>query len=144
MLTMQASATKVQIVQEAYRVLKSGGRYGIHELCLVPNDLDDGIKKEIEQALSQVLHVGACPLTSAEWGALLASAGFVSHAEVTAPMHLLEPRRLIQDEGIVGAFTFGWNVVRNSEARQRVLAMRRIFRMYKAHLAAIMFVATKA
>lgn len=33
MLTMQTQETKRQIVREAYRLLKSGGRYGIHEMC---------------------------------------------------------------------------------------------------------------
>jgi hypothetical protein len=39
MLTMQSASQKRKIVQEASRILKSGGRYGIHELCLVPGHL---------------------------------------------------------------------------------------------------------
>ena len=39
MLTMQTSDKKQQIVQEAFRLMKPTGRYGIHELCLVPDDL---------------------------------------------------------------------------------------------------------
>lgn len=59
-------------------------------------------------------------------------------------MHLLEPRRFLRDEGVVGVLRFLWNVVRNHEARRRVLAMRRTFRRYRSRLAAIMVVAEKS
>src|ERR1700730_13587796 len=39
MLSMQTPQHKIGIVREACRLLKPGGRYGIQELCLVPNDL---------------------------------------------------------------------------------------------------------
>jgi hypothetical protein len=56
---------------------------------------------------------------------------------------MLEPRRLVQDEGLVGGLRFFWNVVRNKKTRKRVLAMRSVFRKYGHHLAAIMLVAHK-
>ncbi|MEP6823034.1 MAG: methyltransferase domain-containing protein, partial [Chthoniobacterales bacterium] len=59
MLTMQGQAQKSQIVREAARILKVGGRYAMHELCLVPDDLDDAIKSEIQRVLSETIHVGA-------------------------------------------------------------------------------------
>jgi len=58
-------------------------------------------------------------------------------------MHLLEPIRLIQDEGLWGAARFAWNVATHSAARRRVLAMRRLFRKYRKHLAAIALVVRK-
>jgi ubiquinone/menaquinone biosynthesis C-methylase UbiE len=66
MLTMQTPETKARIMQEAWRILESGGRYGFHELCLVPDTLDEGTKKEIALALLQAIHVGARPLTVSE------------------------------------------------------------------------------
>ena len=39
MLTMQGQNQKVAIIAEAARLLRPGGRYGIHELCLVPDEL---------------------------------------------------------------------------------------------------------
>ena len=59
MLTMQTAAQKASIVEEAARVLRAGGRYGIHELSLKPDDLADSTKAEIQQALSDAIHVGA-------------------------------------------------------------------------------------
>lgn len=143
MLTMQTPAAKLSIVREAGRLLKPGGRYGIHELCLVPENLDDTTKQEIQQALSSAIHVGARPLTPGEWRALLEAEGFVVRTEAMAPMSLLEPGRLIQDEGIWGALRFAGNVLRDGEGRRRVLAMRRVFRMYRTHMAAIALVAAK-
>ncbi len=143
MLTMQTTSKKQQIVQEASRLIKPMGRYGIHELCLVPEDIDEDTKQEIQRALTDAIHVGARPLTTPEWRALLEAEGFIIHFEATTSMHLLEPKRLIQDEGIWGALCFGWNVLCNSEARHRVAAMRKVFQTYEANLAAIMLIGIK-
>jgi ubiquinone/menaquinone biosynthesis C-methylase UbiE len=143
MLTMQGPAQKCQIVQEAARLLKPGGRYGVHELCLVPDDLGDSIKQEIQHALSQSIHIGARPLTAKEWRAVLEAEGFEVTAETLRPMRLLEADRLIQDEGLWGALRFAWNLCRDQEARQRVLAMRRVFMKYHSRLAAVMLVGVK-
>jgi Methyltransferase domain len=143
MLTMQGAAQKRQIVQEAARILKSGGRYGIHELCLVPDDLDEPIKQEIRHVLSETIRVGARPLTVCEWRALLDAKGFNVRTEVLRPMRLLNADRLIQDEGLWGAVRFAWNLCHETEARQRVVAMRRIFEKYRPHLAALMLVGIK-
>lgn len=114
MLTMQGTEQKHRIVHEAARLLKPGGRYGIHELCLVPDDLDGQIKLEIEQALSRTIHVGARPLTAGEWRTVLEREGFSVQSEDQRPMRLLEPDRLVQDEGFWGALRFVRNLLRDS------------------------------
>src|SRR5680860_829180 len=66
MLTMQADHRKSGIIREAYRILKKGGLYGIHELGLVPNGLDPKIKGSIQRELAQLIKVKARPLTQHE------------------------------------------------------------------------------
>jgi SAM-dependent methyltransferase len=143
MLSMQTPHAKARIMGEAHRLLRPGGRYGIHELCLQPDDLPEEVKAGIRKSMSEAIHVGVRPLTVAEWQARIASEGFDVVATTCAPFHLLEPRRLFQDEGIFGALRFISRVLRNPEARKRVLLMRRTFRKYRAHLAAVMIVARK-
>ena len=121
MLTMQTEEMKRQIVREAHRLLNVGGRYGIHEMCLMSDNLDEKTKRETERALTGVVHHGVRPLAITEWRSLLESQGFEVQSVVTAPMSLLEPGRLIRDEGLAGALRFVWNLLRDSEARQRVL-----------------------
>ena len=58
-------------------------------------------------------------------------------------MHLLEPRRLIRDEGFPRTLRFVWNVARTPAARQRIRAMHATFRRYAEHLAATAVVAVK-
>lgn len=58
-------------------------------------------------------------------------------------MSLLEPGRIVQDEGIFRALRFGINLLCNRTARQRVLAMRRVFATHRNHLAAIMLIGRK-
>ena len=143
MLSMQLPQVKGRIVHEAQRLLKSGGRYGIHELCLVPDGLAEETRDAIARDLSAEIHVGVRPLTAAEWRALLEEEDFEVKSVVLGPMHLLEPRRIIQDEGVGGAIRFFWNVALHLPARRRVLAMRRIFRKWKDHLAGIVIIGQK-
>lgn len=143
MLTMQGPEQKRKIVAEAFRLLKPGGRYGIHELSLTPDNLSDAIKNEISHALSHSIHVGARPLTAREWRELLEAEGFTVQSQTITPMRLLEPRRLISDEGFWRALRFVFNVLRTPQARRRILDMRSIFRRYRNHLRAIALVAVK-
>ena len=143
MLTMQTDETKRDIVREANRLLKSGGRYGIHEMCLLSDDLDEQTRKDTERALTGVVHHGVRPLAVSEWRSLLGSEGFDVQSEYRASMSLLEPHRLIRDEGVAGALRFAWNVLRDSEGRQRVFEMRSVFRRNRKQLGAVSFVSIK-
>ena len=143
MLTMQPPATKDQIVGEAARLLRSGGRYGIHELALVPDDLAEPVRGEITRTFGQTIHHLVQPLTIMEWRNLLEQHGMVVQTTLTAPMHLLEPVRLVRDEGLWGAARFVFNVIRHGEARARVRGLRRLFRSYRDHVSAVALVAVK-
>jgi hypothetical protein len=143
MLSMQPPTTKLRIVRKAASLLKSGGRYGIHELCLVPDHLDDSIRNTIQDEMSDAIHVGVRPLTLAAWIDLFQAAGLEVVAAHTTPMHLLEPVRLLKDEGLLRAVGFAWNIAMNPAARRRVLKMRSVFRKYNQYLAAVAIVAKK-
>ena len=143
MLTMQTPTHKASIVKEAARLLRPGGRYGVHELCVQPDDLEETKKSEISLVLSDAIRVGARPLTPGQWTALLADHGFTVETRVTAPMHLLEPRRFIQDEGLARTVRFVLKVARTPAARRRILLMRTVFRQYAGNLGAITMVGVK-
>src|SRR5436190_3734102 len=143
MLSMQTSEMKRHIVREAYRLLKGGGRYGIHEMCLTSDTLDEDKKRETEKALTGVVHHGVRPLAISEWRSLLESEGFEVKSVDRAPMSLLEPSRLIRDEGFAGTLRFLWNVLRDSEARIRVLEMRSVFRRNRHLLGAVAITVSK-
>lgn len=143
MLSMQTAEHKRRIVAEAFRLLRPGGRYGIHELAIVPDDMPSDRQGEIDRALSSVIHVGARPLRTQEWKALLQSVGFRVVALGHAPMHLLRPLRLIEDEGVFGALRLVRNLMKDNAARRRVMAMRWVFERYRSNLSAIYMVAQK-
>ena len=143
MLSMQPAEAKSRIIAEAARLLTSGGRFGLHELSFASDDVAEPLRREVQRELSEEIHVGVRLLTPSEWRELLQVAGFKVVACYTAPMHLLEPRRLIKDEGFAGAIRFLTNVAIDAAARRRVLAMRRVFRKYERELAAIALVAVK-
>jgi SAM-dependent methyltransferase len=143
MLTMQSDANKAAVVSEAARLLATGGRYAIHELCLTPDDLDPAVAQQVWDDLSRTIHVGARPLTAAAWRALLEAHGFEVLSEHRAPMALLSPRRIVADEGLASAVRFFGGIARDRTARRRVGEMRRCFGRWSDHLAAVAFVARR-
>ena len=142
MLTIQSDEHKREIIAEAVRLLAPGGRYAVHELALrgdrSPEELD-----AVRRSISRTIKVGARPLPLEGWKGLLTGAGLEVEWTGTAPMHLLEPRRLIEDEGLLGAARF-WRAVRRTPgARDRVRAMRQSFRLQGELLTAVGVVARK-
>jgi SAM-dependent methyltransferase len=144
MLTMQGDAAKHAIVAEVARVLRPRGRYAIHELALTPDDLPEEVTTDVRQSLARAIKVNARPLTVAEWSELLAGHGLVVEHVATAPMALLQPRRVVADEGLLGALRFARNVLTQPDARKRVLAMRSTFRKHRDRLTAVAIIARKA
>lgn len=143
MLTMQTQQGKMKILREAHRLLRSGGRYGLHELCIVPDDAGEAVRREIERRLSLDIHVGVQPLVAGAWRTMPQVTGFRVVWETRAPLHLLETHRLIRDEGFFRVLRFGFNLLRKPAARKRVISMRNLFREYRDHLEAVAFVCAK-
>lgn len=143
MLTMQSDPGKHAIVAEASRVLRPDGRYAIHELALTPDAISDEVKTDVQQSLSRAIKVNARPLTVAEWVRLLADHGLVVDHVATAPMALLQPGRLVADEGLLGALRFTKNLLMHRDARRRVAWMRHTFRKHRERLIAVAIVAHK-
>lgn len=143
MLTMQSERGKQAIVSEAARMLRPGGRYVIHELALVPDGIDPEIATELRKDLARAIKVNARPLTEAEWRSILTEAGLVVDWVGTAPMALLQMRRNLKDEGPRRTLRIVRNVLRDGDARRRVLAMRATFTKYGDSLAGIAIVAHK-
>ena len=143
MLTMQTLENKKAIIKEAFRLLKPGGYYGIHELGIRPDEVDESVKKEIFKGLSSNIRVHARPMTTAEWVELLTEQGFSIVSIDHNPMHLLEGKRVLQDEGFWRTMKFLFNLLRFPDLRKRVLNMRSVFREYDNHLDAVAIVAQK-
>jgi SAM-dependent methyltransferase len=143
MLTVLTEEKKREIISEAARILKPGGRYGIHELCITPDDIGDSLQKTIRSELSSALHVGASPLTAKLWEQMLDDEGFNVQRVIFEPFLLVEPKRLLQDEGLVGTARFAFNLLTHGEARRRILKMKNVFKKYRANLSGIAITATK-
>lgn len=143
-LTMQPDRIKHNIVSELARVLRPGGRFALHDIAFAPDDISDADRNRATSELTSTIKVSVNPRTTADWDRLLNEHGLVVLSRHRLPLHLLEPRRLLADEGLVGAAQFVTNVLRDSDARARVRAMRRAMRANSAHLQAYGVVAVRA
>lgn len=80
LLSMQTPQQKDRIVSEACRLLTAGGRYGMHELCFLPDDIPDYLRHEMQAAMSKEIHVGVQILCRHEWISLFNQNGLTNAA----------------------------------------------------------------
>lgn len=95
-LTGEGERARHAVVAEASRLLRSGGRYAVHELAVLPDAPSD----DAWHGLAAAIGIDTRPLTRAEWCALLAGHGLVVERVHTAPPAL--PRSGALD-GALGA-----------------------------------------
>ena len=136
-LTMQSAPGKAKILQGICDRLKPGGKFLSHEL-LVNNR-----EEEIHHALATVIRVNSTPLSAANWIATCETAGLRVLQHRTGAMGLLNPARIIQDEGWTDALKFFWNGLTHPQVRDRLLTMRRVFKQYEQDLGYIILCAEK-
>lgn len=140
LLSMQNAVQKRRVFAEARRLLAPGGRYGIHEIAFTFRGGDEPVRTAVQAAIAREIHVGVQLLTRGEWVRLFADHGFTPVWIQEAPLNLLELGRLVSDEGWYGCLRIGYNLARSREIRQRVLAMRRLFRRYRGCIGAVAIV----
>lgn len=143
MLSMQPESKKAEIVGEAARLLRPGGRYALHEMAVRPGTPAE-VRERIQKDLSGAIHVGVRIGTPEDWTALLERAGFEVRELTTLPMRLLEFDRLVADEGVFGVARMAVNAVRTPGAIARLKEMRQNFRKHADSLCAIAIVADRA
>lgn len=143
MLTIQDLAGKQAVIAEAARLLRPGGRYALHEMAwhegFTPEERESARKE-----LSRIIKVGARPLTLEGWSDLLVAQGFTVEWHARAPLELLEPRRIISDEGWFKALRFWRNARRMPGARDRLRAMRQGFQAQGRLMGGIVILARKS
>ena len=94
-------------------------------------------KDEIRRDLARSIKVNARPLTASEWQQLLTDGGFEVVSVDHAPMALLNPARVLADEGLTGALRIVGNLIVRRAARRRVVGMRITFHRYRRSLTAV-------
>ena len=141
-LTMQPASQKRKIVEELARVVEPGGRVGMHEVAFKA-DVTDADRESVTSQLTGSIKVNVSPLSLEGWKSLFTEAGFDVDRTFTAPLHLLEPKRLIADEGPLGAARFVSRVIRDGAARKRVIAMRKAMSGNSDHMEACAFTAVR-
>jgi predicted O-methyltransferase YrrM len=136
-LTMQSVPGKRNVLEGICDRLKPGGKFLSHEL------LANGREDEIHGALAAAIRANSTPLSTANWITAFETAGLQVLQHQTGAMGLLNPTRILQDEGWRDALKFFWNVLTQPKVRDRVLTMRRVFQQYKRELGYIIICAAK-
>ena len=136
-LTMQSAPAKAKVLSGIHDRLKPGGKFLSHELLARHQE------EAIHKALAAALRVNSTPLSETNWRTAFTEAGLTVVKHQTGPMGLLNPARIIQDEGVVDAAKFFWNVLTQPRIRQRLLPMRQVFNQYAQDLGYLLQVAER-
>lgn len=142
-LSMYPDHKKKKIIKEASRILQKGGLYAIHELGLTPDSLDIITKDKICIELANSIHVNARPLTMQEWKLIIENEGFKIMYTATNPMHLLNTKRMIKDEGFFSFLKIMCNILCNRKARKQIKEMKDVFKNNEKNINAIVIIAEK-
>ncbi|MBI4780830.1 MAG: class I SAM-dependent methyltransferase [Oscillatoriophycideae cyanobacterium NC_groundwater_1537_Pr4_S-0.65um_50_18] len=127
-LTMQSLPAKIKILHGVHDRLKPGGKFLSHEL------LASDREEEIHRALAATLRTNSTPLSETDWIDTCEAAGLQVLQHQIGEMALLNPARILEDEGLRDAIKFFWNVLTQARVRNRLLAIRRVFKQYKQEL----------
>jgi predicted O-methyltransferase YrrM len=136
-LTMQSMPAKIKVLQGVHDRLKPGGTFLSHELLVADRE------EEIHRALAAAIRVNSMPLSETNWITICETSGLRVLKHQTGAMGLLNPTRIVQDEGWVDAIKFYWNVFTQPKVRNRLLTMRRVFKQYQRELGYIVLCAER-
>jgi len=134
MLTIHSPETKNLMMKEIFRMLKPNGRYAMQEITILPEGLDEMTSKTMLHEIIKAVRHPAWPNTIEQWHELLDLNGFEIIEEFQRPVLLLEPERLLEDEGAESALRFSWNVIDNEVAVKRIRKIRTVFQRYRENL----------
>ena len=143
-LSLETDQTKRAILTEATRLLRPGGRLGLHELLLTPDDISADDKRRIETDLTRTVRVRARPLTLAEWTALLEETGFVIRQVHPAPLLLLAPGAVVRDEGWAGTMRLVGRIIRQPVVLRRVADLWRTLFRERRKLGSVVIIAARS
>ncbi|HEY9643053.1 MAG TPA: class I SAM-dependent methyltransferase [Coleofasciculaceae cyanobacterium] len=136
-LTMQSLPGKSKILQGIHDRLKPGGKFLCHELLATDRE------EEIHRALAAAIRANSTPLSETNWIAVCETAGLQVLNHQTGAMGLLNPMRMIQDEGFVNTLKFFWTGLTHPQIRDRLLTMRHVFQQYERELGYIILCAER-
>jgi cyclopropane fatty-acyl-phospholipid synthase-like methyltransferase len=136
-LTMQSDIGKVSIFKGIFDRLKSGGVFLCHEAIARHHPA------ELHRDLAEVLRVNATPLSVEDWITTVESTGFQVQQQQTGAMQLLNPRQVIQDEGVFNTLQIAWNLLTQPPLRKRLLSIKQVFSQHQQDLGYIIFTAMK-
>lgn len=144
MLATQGDQNRQLIIREAFRILKKEGLYGIHELGLIPENIDTSIRESIDFDMRLIFLTDVRLLTVAEWRDLLESNGFKIRQILTSSIYFGKIRNILKAEGILRTLKIGLGILLQVKERRRFFAMRKLLSKYQQQMKAVAIIAEKA
>lgn len=139
---------KRSVIKEAARLLTTGGRLGIHELCLIPNPSWDETRDmqradEIRTQLRETAGSQLQPMFESEWHRVIEESGLVVTATRTGPVEVPTLGTLRRDVGSANFLKGTMGRIRHFGALQAVRELSYVLQRNSEDLGGVVIVAQK-
>jgi hypothetical protein len=135
-LTRTPPEARGPLVDEARRLLRAGGRLGLHEVCLRPGD-DPGADRD---ALEQLAEAGVHPLTEGAARGLLEERGLVAIGETGGPVVWRRPAEAAREIGPKGILATMEALGRDRASARRLTRARSLLERHLQRLQAVVVI----
>lgn len=134
---------KLAVLREAGRLLRTGGRLGLHELVLVPPHEGEDAERAVAEAVAADGGPLLRPLTAEGWRALAEEAGLVAIGASLGPLRPRPTRELMREAGVRTALALVRELALDQDLRREGERLRGALELNARHLRAVALLAER-
>lgn len=143
LLTALSDARKVAVLEEAMRIVRPGGRVGLHEICILPGPWDGPTPADVRAAMAPAVAGGLRPLDEPAWRALVHGVGLHVRGTSLGSVVLPDLATLVRGEGPREAGRVMQRFMQPGRASRRARAALYSLQTWMPRLASIVIVAER-
>lgn len=130
-------------LNEAHRILKYGGLFGIHELALKRDDYEPALKNKIEKELALKFRISSKLYGPDQWSDKFYQHDFKVTNLLRHPIVSYKWKGVLRDEGLARSMKIMLRLNSDKQVKSRVKGLREVLNKYRDQLCALCIIGVK-